>query len=79
MTTRLEYLGERADLAADNKLFGNAMIIGLSAVMADILTLAQASDVQGEDAIKLLSLLDLNSMAAVRGVTCDCSQNGSAD
>ena len=44
------------------------MIIGLSAVMADILILAQASDVQGEDAIKLLSLLDLNSMASVRGV-----------
>lgn len=68
MTTRLEYLGERADLAAANKLFGNAMIIGLSAVMADILTLAQASDVQGEDAVKLLSLLDLNAMVAVRGV-----------
>ncbi|AMO98046.1 NAD-dependent glycerol-3-phosphate dehydrogenase family protein [Collimonas arenae] len=68
MTSRLEYLGERSDLAAANKLFGNAMIIGLSAVMADVLTLAQASDVNGEDAIKLLSLLDLNSMVAVRGV-----------
>lgn len=68
MTGRLEYLGERADLAAANKLFGNAVIIGLSAVMADVLTLAQASAVSGEDAIKLLGMLDLNGMVAGRGV-----------
>ena len=68
MTGRLEYLGERSDLAAVNKLFGNAMIIGLSAVIADILTLAQASGVDGEDAIKLLGLLDLNGMVTGRGL-----------
>jgi 3-hydroxyisobutyrate dehydrogenase len=67
MTGRLEYMGERADLAAVNKLFGNAMIICVSAAMADILTIAQASDVPGEDAIKLLGLLDLNAMVAGRG------------
>lgn len=68
MTGRLEYMGERPDLAAINKLFGNAMIIGLSSVMADILTLAQASGVDAGDAIKLLGLLDLNSMVSGRGV-----------
>ncbi|WP_211450731.1 NAD(P)-dependent oxidoreductase [Collimonas antrihumi] len=68
MTGRLEYMGNRTDLAAANKLFGNAMIIGLSAVMADILTLAQASDVSGEDAVKLLGLFDLNTMVAGRGL-----------
>lgn len=68
MTSRIEYLGERGDLAAANKLFGNAMIIGMAAVMADILTIAQASDVSGEDAIKLLGLLDMNAMATVRGM-----------
>jgi len=67
MTGRLEYLGERADLAAVNKLFGNAMIIGLSAAVADILTLAQASGVAPQDAIKLLGTLDLNAMVAGRG------------
>lgn len=67
MTARLEYLGERSDLAAANKLFGNAMIIGLSSIMADILTIAKASDVKAEDAIKLLGLLDLNAMVAGRG------------
>lgn len=67
MTGRLEYMGERPDIAAVNKLFGNAMIIGMSAVLADILTIAQASNVPGEDAVKLLGLLDLNGMVAGRG------------
>ena len=68
MTTRLEYMGERTDLAAANKLFGNAMILSVSAAMADILTLAQASDVEAQDAAKLLGMLDLNAMVAGRGV-----------
>lgn len=67
MTARLEYLGERPDLAAVNKLFGNAMIIGLSSTLADILTIAKASGVGGHDAIQLLGLLDLNTMVAGRG------------
>ena len=67
MTGRLEYLGERPDLAAVNKLFGNAMIIALSSTLADILTIAKASGVKGEDAVKLLGLLDLNAMVAGRG------------
>ena len=67
MTSRLEYMGERADLAAANKLLGNAMIIGVAAVMADVLTLAQSSQVGAEDAVKLLGLLDLNAMVAGRG------------
>jgi len=67
MTGRLEFLGERGDLAAANKLFGNAMIIGLSGMMADILTIARGSNVPGLDAIKLLGMLDLNGMVAARG------------
>ena len=67
MTGRLEYMGERTDLAAVNKLLGNAMIIGITAMTADILTMAQASSVGAEDAIKLLGLLDLNAMVAGRG------------
>ena len=68
MTGRLQYMGERTDLAAANKLLGNAMIIGMIGVMADVLTLAQATNIEGEDAIKLLGLLDLNAMVAGRGV-----------
>lgn len=68
MTGRLEYFGERADLAAVNKLFGNAMILGVGAVLADVLTMAQASQVNPEDAIKLFGLFDLNAIVTGRGV-----------
>ena len=68
MTGRLAYMGERPDLAAANKLIGNAMIIGLMAVTADILTLAQASGVNGEDAIELVGLFDMKRMMATRGL-----------
>lgn len=67
MTGRLEYMGERTDLAAVNKLFGNAMIIGVTAAMADVLTIAQASNVDAGDAVKLLGFLDLNAIVAGRG------------
>ena len=68
MTARLTYMGERTDLAAANKLLGNAVIIGLSAVIADVLTLAQASSIGAEDAIGLLGSLDLNAMVMGRGM-----------
>ena len=67
MTGRLEYQGERGDLAAAKKLFGNALLLSLSAAMADVLTLARAGDVAGQEAIKLMELLDLNGMVATRG------------
>lgn len=67
MTGRLEYVGERADLAAVNKLFGNAMIIGVTALVADVLTMAEASGVAAPDAITLLKILDLNSTVSIRG------------
>jgi 3-hydroxyisobutyrate dehydrogenase len=67
MTGRLEYLGERPDLAAVHKLFGNAMIIGMVGIMADVLALAEASGVAREDAIARLKLLDANAMVARRG------------
>ena len=67
ITGRLEYFGERADLAAVNKLFGNAMIIGVGALLADVLTMAQASQVSPEDAIKLFGLFDLNAIVTGRG------------
>jgi 3-hydroxyisobutyrate dehydrogenase len=69
MTGRLEYMGERTDLAAVDKLLGNAMIVGMWAVMADVLALARVSGVDAEDAIKLLGMLDLNAMVSRRGTT----------
>ena len=69
MTGRLDYLGERTDLAAVDKLLGNAMIIGAWAVMADVLTLAKARGVDGKDAVGLLGAIDMNAMVARRGTT----------
>lgn len=69
MTGRVDYMGERPDIAAVNKLLGNAMIIGVVAVVADVLTIAQASDMDGPDAIKLLQSLDLNAMVSGRGAS----------
>ena len=67
MTGRLEYLGERADLAAVKKLCGNAMIVGIGAVIADVLTMAKASQVSAEEALQVFGLFDINSMVNVRG------------
>ena len=69
MTGRLQYMGERTDLAAVNKLLGNAMIIGVCAVMADVLTLARACGVDAVDAVDLLGSLDMNAMVARRGTS----------
>ncbi len=68
MTGHVQYLGERTDLAAAYKLLRNAMIISVSAVVADVLTLAQATNVSAEDAIKLLGLIDLNEIVNGRGL-----------
>jgi 3-hydroxyisobutyrate dehydrogenase len=68
MTGRLEYYGERSDLSAVKKLCGNAAIIGVSALLADILTIAQASGVSGEEAISALGLFDINSTISGRGM-----------
>jgi 3-hydroxyisobutyrate dehydrogenase len=67
MTGRLEYFGERPDLAAVNKLFGNALIIGVAAILSDVFTIAQAAGVGAEDAVKLFEVFDLNSMVSGRG------------
>ena len=66
MTGRVEYLGERTDLGAVDKLLGNAMLIGAWAVLADVLTLAKACGVEGADAVKLLGFIDMNAMMARR-------------
>jgi 3-hydroxyisobutyrate dehydrogenase len=67
MTGRLEYFGERPDLAAVNKLFGNALIIGIGAIVSDILTMARSANVGAEDAVKLFGVFDLNAMVSGRG------------
>jgi 3-hydroxyisobutyrate dehydrogenase len=54
MTGRLEYQGERSDLAAAKKLLGNALILSLVGTLADVMTLAQATGVDAREAIDLM-------------------------
>ena len=67
MAPRVAYLGERAELAATYKLCGNAVIVGLSALVADVLTVAAGSDVAPADALGVLDFLDLGGMVRGRG------------
>ena len=67
MAERLEYLGERPDLAAVLKLCGNALLIGINALVADVLSVAAESDVTPELAMHVLELFNTASVIAGRG------------
>lgn len=65
MAEKVEYFGERPDLAAVYKLCGNAYIIGITALVADVFAIAAGSDVPPGDTLKILEYFD--PAATVRG------------
>jgi 3-hydroxyisobutyrate dehydrogenase-like beta-hydroxyacid dehydrogenase len=65
MATRVEYFGERPDFAAVLKLCGNAFIVGLSALAADVFAVAGGAGVPAADALKVLELF--NPAAVITG------------
>jgi 3-hydroxyisobutyrate dehydrogenase-like beta-hydroxyacid dehydrogenase len=67
MAPRVAYLGERADLAAVHKLCGNALIVGVSALVADVLSVAGGAGVAPADALRALEFLDLRAVVDGRG------------
>ncbi len=67
MAPKVEYLGERPDLAAINKLCGNAFIIGMAALVADVYTLAAASHVAPADALRVIQFFDPAGIINGRG------------
>lgn len=67
MATRVEYLGDRPDLAAVYKLCGNAIIIGLSGIVADVFAVANGSGVTPDDALKLLDSFNPTAIITGRG------------
>ena len=67
MAERVEYFGERPDLAAVHKLDGNAVIIGLSAIVADVLAVSGGANVAPAEAMKVFELLNTGAMLAGRG------------
>jgi 3-hydroxyisobutyrate dehydrogenase-like beta-hydroxyacid dehydrogenase len=69
MATKVEYVGDRPDLAAVYKLCGNAFIIGISGLVADVLTVAGGADVAPNDALRILELFDPAPIIGARGKT----------
>ncbi len=55
MTGHVWYLGERPDLAAATKLFGNGMLLTIVAGFADVFTMARAAEIAPEHALALFS------------------------
>ena len=51
MTGDVWYLGDRGDLAAAYKLFGNSMLFAINAGLTDVLAMAKNLGVPAEDAL----------------------------
>lgn len=58
MTGKVEYLGERSDLAAAYKLFGNAMIFTVTAGLADVFALGRSLEIEPKDVLKLFDFFN---------------------
>jgi 3-hydroxyisobutyrate dehydrogenase len=67
MTGDVWYLGERSDLAAAYKLFGNSMLFAINAGITDVLAMAKNLEVPGEDAIGLFSRFNTGTVIPARG------------
>jgi 3-hydroxyisobutyrate dehydrogenase len=67
MTGHVEYLGERRDLAAANKLFGNAMIITLCGGLADVYAMAASLGISAVEAHGLFSKFNPVGVLTYRG------------
>src|SRR5207245_721292 len=67
MTGDLWYVGERPDLAAAYKLFGNAMILTIAAGLADVFHMADALGVPRADAFGVFSRLKVEGGMNIRG------------
>jgi 3-hydroxyisobutyrate dehydrogenase-like beta-hydroxyacid dehydrogenase len=67
MAAKVEYCGERPDLAAVYKLCGNAFIIGINALVADVFSIAAGSQVAPADALRILDFFNPSAVIAGRG------------
>lgn len=64
---RVDYLGERPDHAATLKLCGNALIVGIAALVADALTIARNGELTPTEMMSVLQYVNLSNAAAGRG------------
>lgn len=67
MATRVEYFGERGDLAAAYKLIGNCMLLSITGVVADAFAVGAGVGIAPADAMKLLEFFNPAGVIAGRG------------
>ena len=67
MTGDVWYLGERSDLAACYKLFGNSMLFAINAGLTDVLAMARNLGVAGSEAVALFSRFNTSMAIPMRG------------
>jgi 3-hydroxyisobutyrate dehydrogenase len=67
MTGEVWNLGERPDLAAAYKLFGNCMLFAISGGLADVLAMARANGIDGIDALSVFSKFQAGNVIQGRG------------
>jgi 3-hydroxyisobutyrate dehydrogenase len=67
MSARVEYFGERPDLAAVYKLVGNAFVVGINALVADVFAIGAGAGVSSADALKILDFFNPSGVIGARG------------
>jgi 3-hydroxyisobutyrate dehydrogenase len=67
MTGEVWYVGERADLAAAYKLFGNSMLFVIAGGLSDVFAMAKALDIPAADALSVFSKFKVGGIITTRG------------
>jgi 3-hydroxyisobutyrate dehydrogenase-like beta-hydroxyacid dehydrogenase len=67
MTGEVWLLGERTDLAAAYKLFGNCMLFAISAGLADVMAMARANAIDPVEAMSVFTKFQAGNIIAGRG------------
>ena len=67
MTGEVWYLGERADLAANYKLYGNCMLFAISGGLADVIAMARANGVDAIEAMSIFTKFQAGNIINARG------------
>jgi 3-hydroxyisobutyrate dehydrogenase-like beta-hydroxyacid dehydrogenase len=67
MTGQVWYLGDRPDLAASYKLFGNAMLLVIVTGFADLFTMARSAGIAPQDVLGLFSKFPAWIGGSIRG------------
>jgi len=67
MTGEVWYLGERPDLAANYKLYGNCMLFAISGGLADVIAMARANGVDAVEAMSIFTKFQAGNIINARG------------